>query len=122
MIKETNGTVNTTPTQQKIGVPTSEGFTFILVQDILYCKADSSYTYIFKTNGEKIVVTLNLGKFEDKLNVLNFFRIHTKYLINLNYVEKFHKGDGSHVIMSDGSSLTVSRRRKNDFLQKMNIL
>jgi two-component system LytT family response regulator len=46
-------------------------------------------------------------------------RIHQSHLINLNFVERYIKGDGGSVIMSDGSEVEVSRRRKDLFLEKM---
>jgi len=49
----------------------------------------------------------------------NFYRIHKSHLINLNYLVKLTKTDLPSVIMTDGSEIEVSVRRKADFLRMM---
>jgi two-component system, LytTR family, response regulator len=49
----------------------------------------------------------------------NFFRVHRSHLINLEHVKKYIKGEGGYVIMSDNSQVEVSRRNKNEFLEKL---
>lgn len=107
---------------QKIGIPTLEGFLFIKIEEIVRCEAENRYTTLFMLEGEKVLATRNLKEFEDILKTRSFFRIHHSHLINLKYVEKFFKGDGSYVTMSDGAMVNVSRRRKDDLLQQLNTL
>ena len=52
----------------------------------------------------------------------NFFRIHRSHLINLEHVKKYIKGEGGYVVMTDNSQVEVSRRNKNDFLEKLSHL
>jgi two-component system LytT family response regulator len=51
------------------------------------------------------------------LEEFNFFRAHKSYLINLNHVQQYRKGEGGTVIMSDGMEVEVSRRNKESFVQ-----
>ena len=104
---------------EKIALPTSEGLRFVRVEDIIRCESDNNYTNFFLKNGEKILVTKTLKDYEETLSDSNFIRIHQSHLINLNYVERYIKGEGGSVIMSDGSEVEVSRRRKEAFLDKM---
>jgi two-component system LytT family response regulator len=49
----------------------------------------------------------------------SFLRVHHSFIVNLNEIEKFIKGDGGYLIMSDGSSIDVSRSRKDILLKKL---
>ena len=47
----------------------------------------------------------------------NFCRIHHGVMINIQFVKSYMKGKGGYVIMKDGTELTISQRRKGDFLK-----
>jgi two-component system, LytTR family, response regulator len=104
---------------EKIALPTSEGLRFVKVDNIIRCESDNNYTNFFLKTGEKILVTKTLKEFEETLSDTHFVRIHQSHLINLNFVERYIKGEGGSVVMSDGSEVEVSRRRKEAFLEKM---
>lgn len=106
--------------QHKIAVPTQEGFIFVEVDDILRCEADGSYTSIILKNKKSIYATRKIKGFDDLLSDYHFFRVHRSFLVNLNYIEKYHKGEGGYVVMSDGISVDVSRRKKDEFLERLN--
>ncbi|WP_241285631.1 LytR/AlgR family response regulator transcription factor [Chryseobacterium arthrosphaerae] len=103
----------------KIILSTLQGFKVINIADIIHCEADSSYTTFYLVNKTKIMVSKTLHDFERILSCLNFFRIHHKHLINVDHLQEYIKGRGGQVVMSDGSVLDVSFRRKNDFLHKI---
>ncbi|GAA5100819.1 LytTR family DNA-binding domain-containing protein [Chryseobacterium ginsengisoli] len=111
--------VNSLTSNSKISLPTFQGFKMISISDIIRCEADSSYTTFYLVNKGQIIVSKTLADFEDVLSEHQFFRIHHKHLINLTHLQEYIKGKGGQVIMSDGSALDVSTRKKNDFLQKI---
>ena len=47
----------------------------------------------------------------------SFLRVHHSYLVNLNEVNKYLRGEGGYLIMSDGSTVNVSRSRKETLLK-----
>lgn len=106
----------------KIAVPTFDGLQMIHANDIVKCVADESYTHITLTNGTKLVVSRILKEFEDLLSDFNFFRVHNSSLINLTHVKKYVKGDGGYVLMSDDETVEVSRRKKNELLQRLTLV
>jgi two-component system LytT family response regulator len=106
----------------KIAVPTFEGLQMIKAEEIIKCVADESYTEIYLTDGKKIVVSKLLKEYEGLLSGLNFFRVHNSCLINLTHVSKYVKGEGGYVIMSDGESVEVSRRKKAELLTKLSFI
>jgi len=58
-----------------------------------------------------------LKVFSKLLEDHNFFRISRSDLVNLNHVEKFGRQKSPSVTMSDNTKLTISLRRKDDFLK-----
>src|SRR2546421_1240048 len=79
---------------RRIAIPTVQGLMMLPIKDILYCEANSSYTIIHLVKKEKIVSAKTLKEYEELLEAHNFFRVHNSHLINLNFVEKYVKGDG----------------------------
>lgn len=103
----------------KLALPTSDGLVFVKINDIIYCEASSNYTLIFTGDGKKHVVSRTLKEYEDMLSEHSFFRIHNSYLINLNAIKKYVRGEGGYVIMNNDQSLDVSKRKKEAFLLKI---
>lgn len=106
------------PQNKKIALNTGDGITFIELQDILYLKADGSYTHFFISNKNKITVTKKISEFERLEQVGNFMRIHRSHLINLERIQKIVKQDGGTVIMDNGDELSISSDRKTTLLEK----
>lgn len=105
--------------QNKINLPTLQGFKRVNIDEIIRCEADSNYTSIYLSDKSKVLVSKTLCDFEKNLSEYNFFRIHHKHLINLEHLKEYIKGKGGQVVMADNSVLDVSIRRKNEFLHKM---
>ena len=101
---------------QKLTLPTMEGMTFVNIDEILYCKSDGNYTSFHLMGGQSLLVTRQIGTYEDLLPEPLFCRIHRQYIINVNKVTKYIKGRGGYVVMSDGKVIDVSVRKKEDFL------
>ncbi|MFY0673605.1 MAG: response regulator transcription factor [Bacteroidia bacterium] len=106
--------------KHKIALPTSEGLTFINVSDIIRCQADGSYTHFFFKDRKKILVSKKIKEYEELLSPYNFVRVHHSHLVNLDEVAKYVRGDGGYVVMSDGETVYVSKRKKEDFMSALN--
>jgi len=104
---------------RKIAMPTMEGFQMIMIDSIISCEADSNYTTLHLKGNKKIVVCRNLKDIEEMLEDHSFTRVHRCHVVNLNEVEKFVKGEGGYLIMSDASTIDVSRTRKETLLKKL---
>lgn len=107
---------------KKVGIPDGDGLIFINLSDIIRCDSDGNYTFFILTNGKKIIASRTLGEYEQMFSDDNFFRVHRSHLINLEHVKKYIKGEGGYVVLSDNSQVEVSRRNKNDFLEKLSHL
>lgn len=106
------------PQHKKIALNTGDGITFIELQDILYLKADGSYTHFYISNKNKITVSKKIAEFERLEVVSNFMRIHRSHIINLERIQKILKQDGGTVIMDNGDELSISIDRKAALLEK----
>lgn len=66
------------------------------------------------------MVTAGLKHYEDLFPENDFIRVHHHHLINMNHVVRYLKQDGGYVVMSDGTQIEISRRKKDHFLQRLN--
>ena len=102
----------------KIAVPTAEGYELIPATEVVYFEADSNYTHIFLKNKPKIIACRTLKKIEEQIQDYNcFVRVHNSYMVNLNEVVRYVRGEGGYLVMSDNSSVNVSRSRKDALLK-----
>lgn len=103
-------------TVNRIALTTSDGMIFVSTADILYCEAESNYTSVVLQN-KKIVVSKTLKEIDEALSGPDFYRIHNSFLININHVQRFVRGDGGYVVMNDGKSIGISRSRRQEFME-----
>ena len=100
--------------------PTTSGITFKPIGEIVWIEGQGAYSKIVFTNNESILMSTNIGEVEERLLGRGFFRIHNSYIVNINQVNEYKRLGSHNLIMSDGKVLTISRRRKEDFLKTMN--
>lgn len=107
------------PTEfSKIVLPDYEGYTMVKIADILYCKADGSYTEVHLLNGKKITTSKLLKVVEELLPEQTFYRTHKSYLVNLNLIKRYNKND-HQVLMENNVALDVSDRNKKEFIDRL---
>ena len=86
----------------KIAVPTAEGFELIYAEQVICCEASDNYTHFSLKNKTKIIACRTLKEIEEQLQGFPFFvRVHNSYLVNLNEVLRYIRGEGGYLIMSD---------------------
>ena len=94
------------------------GYRKILLNDILYFRADGPSTDIITKNG-KICPILLLKEFDAELTYSNMIRVHNSYMVNLdNIVEKKVKSKGGELIMMNGEIVKVSQSYVEVFKKK----
>jgi two-component system, LytTR family, response regulator len=103
----------------KLSISAIDGIHFVAIRDIVRLQGDDNYTHIFTNKGEKMTVTKTIKHYDELLSTLNFHRVHKSHLINLNFMLKFIRSE-SKVVMSDGTAIEVSRRRRPPFLDLLN--
>jgi two-component system, LytTR family, response regulator len=108
-----------TTTQQKIALPTSQGLLFVKFNEIVHVESQNTLTIFYLTDRQQIVVSRTMKECEELLNTYGFCRVHQSHLINLQFVKKYIKGEGGQVVLEDGSTIEVSRRKKEEFLSAL---
>ena len=108
-------------TYQRIAIPTSEGLQFIKLNEIIYLEANNNYTYFHLAGNQKYIVSRTLKDFEEMLPDDTFLRIHNSYVINKNFAERYIRGEGGQVVLSNGTVLDVAKRKKADFLKAIGL-
>lgn len=100
----------------KLAFPTKDEMIFIDTKDIMYLEGEAKYTTLHLMNGIRYVSSKNIGEFEEMLNPEMFFRCHRSWIVNLSCITKFLKND-SQIVLSNGELISVSTRKKDEFLR-----
>ena len=115
LLQNINQPVKSTP--QRIALTTNDGMIFVPTTDILYCEAESNYTKVVLANGKKVVVSKVLKDIDEALSGPDFCRVHSSFLINVNRIKKYVRGDGGYLIMDDDMNISISRNRRQEFME-----
>ncbi len=99
----------------QIIINTRAGVRFVKEMDIVACKADGNYTTLLLQDGKRHTISKKLKDIEIQLSKI-FFRIHHSHMVNLEHLVSMKNGHDLKVILSEGSELEVSKRRKGEFL------
>ena len=103
----------------KISVPNRDGLDLIAVRDIIYCKANSSYTEIFLLDGTSKLVSRVLKDIAFQMESFDFMRVHQSYLVNMEHLKSYHRSDGGFVEMINADRIPVSRGRKEELTTRL---
>lgn len=115
-----SGLIRTALEQQaprKITIHTVDGIHLLQLDDILYCKSEGSYSFIYLKDQPVLMVSKNLAEMEELIKSSRFFRVHKSHLINQDHILKVNKADGGDVIMSNQEKVPIARQRKVDFFE-----
>jgi two-component system, LytTR family, response regulator len=100
---------------ERVALSTGDGLIFVQTKDIMYCQAESNYTNVVMHDKKKILVAKTLKDIDETLSGKDFFRVHNSFLININHIKKFVRGDGGYILMPDDTQITISRNKREEF-------
>ncbi|MCR5545711.1 MAG: LytTR family DNA-binding domain-containing protein [Lachnospiraceae bacterium] len=98
--------------QQMVLNTTDDGRVPIMISDIYYIEVVSHYLK-FHTKQGVLESRGVMKEIEKTLGEMNFFRCNQSYLVNLAYVKSIR----SNEVNVGGDSLSISRNRKNSFME-----
>ena len=105
--------------KMKLCIPSMKGFQVIDIKNIIYCEANGNYTNFHFTNHPLICASKPIHEYEELLADCNFVRIHKSFVVNLEHIKEYIRGEGGSVMMSNGHEVEVSRRKKDMLMTRM---
>ena len=105
--------------KMKICIPSFKGFRVLEIRDIICCIARGNYTLFQLDGAAPLMASRPLNEYEELLADGYFVRAHKSHLVNLEHVKEYVRGEGGLLILSDGTEIEVSRRRKEELLIRM---
>ncbi len=103
--------------KRRLVLKTQESVHVVDLDQIIRCESDRNYTSFYLTENRKILVSKTLKEFETLLIGYNFIRVQQSHLINLDYVDRYNKGNGGSVVMRDGSEVPLSPAKREIFFK-----
>ncbi|WP_218599377.1 LytTR family DNA-binding domain-containing protein [Polaribacter sp. NJDZ03] len=104
----------------KISLHTSEKIIVVNIEDIIRCKSDNNYTTFYFKDSSKILVSKTLKYYADMLKEVGFLRVHQSHLVNTTFIKEFIKSDGGYLMLTEGSNIPVSVRKRTEVLEVLN--
>ena len=89
----------------------------IELREIVYIESNDNYCLI-NTLTKKHIVRNTMNELTADFEELGFFRVHRKYLVNLEQIQAFSKSDNK-LYFSNQASVNVSRTKKEDFKNRL---
>jgi len=105
----------------KIGLPVADGVTFVEFDNIVMFQADGMYTKVYTLDEKELLISKPLKFIAEvfKSN-LDFFRSHRSFIIHLKYISQYVKSDGNYIIMDTGVNASLSKEKRDDFIEMIN--
>lgn len=94
--------------------------TQININEVTLLEADVNYTTIHFETGNPVVVATTLKKVEPLLAGHSFFRIHKKFVLNLNYANDSVLTKGT-ITLQNNVVIKVSRRKRVELKRKLSL-
>lgn len=101
----------------KVAIPSSDGIHLFPINSIVRLKAERNYTRIHFSNRESLLTSKTLKSYEETLPNVLFQRVHQSHVLNLSKIKSYINKDGGYLLMEDGSTVTVSTRKKHEILE-----
>ena len=84
------------------------------IDDIIYCKSDAGYTQFFLSGDKNIIISKYIKEYEEILPAKKFLRPHQSYIVNLAFIDRYHKE--GYLLLKNNIKIPVSVRRKEDVI------
>jgi two-component system LytT family response regulator len=104
---------------RRIALPMADKINYIEINQIIKCQGEANYTRFFLMNGEEQLVSKSLVEYEDILTGYNFIRTHKSFIVNVSHIQSYIKSDGGYLVMSDKSTVPISRRKRDIVLNEI---
>ncbi len=105
----------------RISIPTRDGYIIIRNTDIIHLEASDNYTMIYLIDGSRHLSSKNIKVYEENLNQEVFFRTHKSHIINVeHHLKEFSRSEGNMAVLTNGINVPIARRKMSNFLSRIN--
>lgn len=108
-------------TTVRYGFPIATGQQFVELDRIVYAQAEDNVAVLYLDDKTNIRLTRSLGWLEEELEPQGFCRVHHSYVVNLRLMREYIRNEGGYIVMQNGKAISISRRRKDHFLQALEL-
>lgn len=105
---------------RRIGLPIQGGIQFFALDEIIRLQSQSNYTTFYLNHNRKFLISKTLKEYDEMLCDHGFIRVHQSHLVNIDHIVQYQKTDGGYLILSDGSSVPLSKNYRDNFLIILN--
>ncbi|WP_396163682.1 LytR/AlgR family response regulator transcription factor [Flavobacterium sp.] len=101
----------------KLALPVEDGVLFVKLDEIYVLEADGMYTTFHLTQSRKILISKPMKYFSDLLeNKELFYKPHRSFLVNLKYLQKVVKKEGTYLEIENEMRIPVSKEKKEELI------
>lgn len=109
------------PKEFRLAVTSSKGAFFFPLCEVLRIESDRNYSVIHLTERKKpFVATKTLKHYEEILVHFKFIRVHKSHLVNAEHIMRLSNSN-DYLVLSDGTQIYISRRRRQAVLNLLNV-
>lgn len=105
----------------RLSLAASNEIVLVDIPDIIRVEGQNNYSHFYFSNRPKLIVSKTLREYETLLTPYHFFRVHQSHLVNLTQIASIQSNDGDYLLLKNGDRVEVSRRRKSELMQKLNL-
>ena len=106
---------NSRAREQYITIKTGGTIHRIAISRIRYCEV-KNHQIILSVEGQEYQYRDSMAELEAKLLPLGFFRCHSSYLVNGEYIASIEQ---TQLKLQDGSIIPISQRKRKEFMQEI---
>jgi two-component system LytT family response regulator len=103
----------------KMVVRVSKNFEYIDLTEVQYFETKELKALVHFVNGTILQIDDGLETIEKQLEEKNFFRIHSKYLVNSDQIKKITKGNTPSIEIINGIELPLDPSAKDSLIQRI---
>lgn len=100
-------------------LPDTYGFKLVNINDIIRCEADGCYTHLYMKDNSEITVSKPMSNFDDTLPHDSFCRVHSKHIVNLNFMKQYVNGRTGKIVLENNDEIVVAERKKKNFFEQL---
>ncbi len=110
--------------EDKLAINSNQQIEIVHTRDITYLETINQITFLYLSNNTFIETSSNLNSFANRLKGSNFLRVHSNFIINLDYFSKLDINEYNTIELNNGIKVPIDPSKKSlllNYLKKLDI-